>query len=427
MRDEVVSRRRWLADQEFLDLVGATNLIPGPNSTEMAIHVGYRRAGRAGLVAAGAAFIVPAVLIVTALAAVYTRHGATPQAAWLMYGVKPVIMAVVFQALWTLTRTAVKDLLTGAAGAVALVLYFAGTNEIALLIGAGVGVMAIQNVRRMRLAATVGALAGGSAGLARSSTCAGAVAAGVGDTTGKGAAIWARTGIGTEAAVGPGASGAGIAAAGTEAVKGTGAGMGTGAAAAGKGAATGTGATAAAVLTVPFSLSRLFLIFLKIGSVLYGSGYVLLAFLRADFVQRLGWLTEGQLLDAVAIGQFTPGPVFTAATFIGYLLGGLPGAAAATAGIFLPAFFFVAASHPLIPQLRRSPWAGALLDGVNAASLALMAGVSWQLGRAAVVDTVTGALAVAALLALLRFRVNSAWLVAAGAAVGFVARMPAMR
>jgi chromate transporter len=186
-------------------------------------------------------------------------------------------------------------------------------------------------------------------------------------------------------------------------------------------------AGAAAVGSVPFALPRLFLIFLKIGSVLYGSGYVLLAFLRADFIQRLGWLTDRQLLDAVAIGQFTPGPVFTTATFIGYVLGGLPGAAAATVGIFLPAFVLVAASHPLIPRLRRSTWAGALLDGVNVASLALMAGVSWQIGRAAIVDTVTAALAAAALLALLRFRVNSAWLVAAGAAIGFLARMPAVR
>lgn len=369
MRDEVVSRRGWLTDQEFLDLVGATNLIPGPNSTEMAIHVGYRRAGRPGLVAAGAAFIVPAVLIVTALAVAYARYGATQHAAWLMYGVKPVIMAVVFQALWGLTRTAVKDLVTGAAGAVALVLYLAGANEIGLLIGAGLAVMAIQNARRMRLAATAGVLAGVSAGLARASARA------------------------AEAAAGAGASG------------------------------TGAAAAAAAVLTAPFSLSRLFLIFLKIGSVLYGSGYVLLAFLRADFVQRLGWLTEGQLLDAVAIGQFTPGPVFTTATFIGYLLGGLPGAAAATVGIFLPAFFFVAASHPLIPRLRRSPWAGALLDGVNVASLALMAGVSWQLGRAAIVDPLTALLAVAAAAALVRFRVNSAWLVLAGAAVGLLVRM----
>lgn len=362
MRDEVASRRGWLTDQEFLDLVGATNLIPGPNSTEMAIHVGYRRAGRAGLVAAGAAFIVPAVLIVTALAAVYARYGATPQAAWLMYGVKPVIMAVVFQALWALTRTAVKDLLTGGVGAAALVLYFAGTNEIGLLVGAGLAVMAVQNARRMRLAAAAGVLAAVSTNLARASAGAAAAVA-------------------------------------------------------------GAGAAAAAVLTVTFSLSRLFLIFLKIGSVLYGSGYVLLAFLRADFVQRLGWLTEGQLLDAVAIGQFTPGPVFTTATFIGYLLGGLPGAAAATVGIFLPAFFFVAASHPLIPRLRRSPWAGALLDGVNVASLALMAGVSWQLGRAAIVDPLTALLAVAAAAALLRYRINSAWLVLGGAAAGLLVRM----
>ncbi len=349
MRDETVSRRRWVSDQEFLDLVGATNVIPGPNSTEMAIHLGYGRAGWPGLLAAGAAFIMPAMVIVTMLAWVYARYGSTPQATWLLYGVKPVIMAVIAQALWGLGRTAIKDALTGLAGVAALAMYFAGAHEIALLIGVG---LAVSIGRNFGQAAHAVALAGAT-----------------------------TVAVTSAAAVGVTAAGA-----------------------------------------IPFSLSRLFLIFLKIGSVLYGSGYVLLAFLRADFVQRLGWLTDRQLLDAIAIGQFTPGPVFTTATFIGYILGGLPGAVLGTVGIFLPSFVLVALSQPLIPRLRRSVWAGALLDGVNVASLALMAGVSWRLGRAAIVDPTTGGLALLSLVLLVRFRVNSAWLVAGGALVGLAVR-----
>ena len=344
MRDEVVRRRRWMTDQTFLDLVGATNLIPGPNSTEMAIHIGYARAGWRGLVVAGTCFIVPAMVIVMAFAWAYTRYGTVPAAVWLLYGIKPVIIAVVAQALWSLGRTAVRGWLTAATGVVALGLFFAGVNALLLLAAGGLAVMLVANASKLR---------GAAAGFVS-------------------AATWTP---------------------------------------------------AAAILTpVPFAFSTLAFVFLKIGSVLYGSGYVLLAFLRADLVLRLGWLTDRQLLDAVAVGQFTPGPVFTTATFIGYLLGGAPGAAVATAAIFLPAFVFVAASHPFIPRLRRSPWAGALLDGVNVTSLALMAGVTWQLGRVAVTDVTTAVLAVVSAGLLIKYRVNSAWLVVAGAAIG-VARL----
>ncbi len=355
MRDEVVRRRRWLSDQEFLDLLGATNLIPGPNSTEMAMHLGYRRAGWPGLIAGGAAFIVPALVIVMALAAVYVRYGATPQATWLLYGVKPVIIAVVVQAIAGLGRTAVREPLLAGAGAAALWLYFLGIDEIALLVLVGLTVMLWRNVGRSRLRKLV---SGTVAGLAVLAVGAAALAPAV------------------------------------------------------------LAAAAGAAPAVPFTIWRLVLAFLKIGSVLYGSGYVLLAFLRADFVERLGWLTDQQVLEAIAVGQVTPGPVFTTATFVGYVLGGVPAAVAATVAIFLPGFVFVAASHPLIPRLRRSPWAGALLDGVNVASLALMAGVAWTLGRAAITDGLTAALAVAALVLLGRSHVNSAWLVAGGAAVG---------
>ncbi|MDR7536424.1 MAG: chromate efflux transporter [Armatimonadota bacterium] len=359
MREEVVMRRRWLTDQEFLDLLGATNLIPGPNSTEMAIHLGYRRAGWPGLIAGGAAFIVPAMLIVMALAAVYARYGTTPQATWLLYGVKPVIVAIVVQAIGGLARTALRGPLLAGAGVAALALYLSGVNEIALLVLTGLAVMLWRNLRPGRRVGVRVAMLAGAGPLA---------------------------GLGALAAT-----------------------------------AAAVAAPDAAVPAVPFTVGRLVLVFLKIGSVLYGSGYVLLAFLHADFVERLRWLTDRQLLEAVAVGQVTPGPVFTTATFVGYVLGGVPAAVAATVAIFLPGFVFVAASHPVIPRLRRSPWAGALLDGVNVASLALMAGVAWTLGRAAITDGLTAGLAVVTLVVLLRFRLNSAWLVAGGALVGFVA------
>lgn len=349
MREEVVGRRRWMDNQRFLDLLGATNLIPGPNSTEMAIHIGHERAGWRGLIAAGTLFILPAMLIVLCLAWAYQRYGATPEATALMYGVKPVIIAVILQALVALARTAIKNALTAAVGLAALALFFLGANEIALLFGAGLIVMLATNVRR-RLEGGMPSVAALALPLA---------------------------------------------------------------------AANLAGAMQAAA---PISLGQLFLLFLKIGSILYGSGYVLLAFLRADLVERLRWLTDQQLLDAVAIGQFTPGPVFTTATFIGYLIASWPGAIVATVGIFLPSFVFVALSNPLIPRLRSSPWFGALLDGVNVASLALMAGVSWQLARVSLIDGPTVLIALVAGLLLIRYKVNSAWLVLGGGLVGIVLR-----
>jgi chromate transporter len=350
-REEVVKRRRWVTDERFLDLLGMTNLIPGPNSTEMAIHLGYTRAGWPGLVAGGACFVVPAMLIVWALAWAYVRYGALPQVAWLLYGIKPVIIAVVVQAVWGLLRTAVKGPLLAAVGVAVLALYLAGVNEIALLFAGGLAVLIARSVHVGRAAVGAvpfAALLGGPA-----------------------AAI-AQSGVGASA-----------------------------------------------------SLTTLFLTFLKIGSVLYGSGYVLLAFLRSDFVHRLGWLTDQQLLDAVAIGQFTPGPVLTTATFVGYLVGGGPGAVLATVGIFLPGFVFVAASHPLLPRIRASRWTAAILDGVNVAALGLMAGVAWELGRAAIVDAVTAVLAVASAVLLIRFKTSSVWLSLGGGAVGIAYRFVA--
>jgi chromate transporter len=351
MREEVVKRRRWVDEQHFLDLLGAVNLIPGPNSTEMCIHLGYVRAGWPGLVAGGALFILPAMVIVLGLAWSYVRYGATPAATAALYGIKPVIIAVIVQALWGLLRTAVKNVRLAAIGILVLALYLAGVNEIGLLFGGALVAMLLETPWRVRpgvKAAVIGAVGLLSPSLAH------------------------------------------------------------------------------AAAAVSYSVATLFFTFLKIGSVLYGSGYVLLAFLRNDFVNRLGWLTDRQLLDAISVGQFTPGPVLTTATFIGYVVGsqhgdvsaGIQGAVLATLAIFLPAFVFVAATVHVIPRLRKSPWTATLLDGVNVAALGLMAGVTWELGRAALVDPLTLVIAAAAAVALIRFKVNSVWLIVAGAALG---------
>jgi chromate transporter len=348
MEDEVV-RRRWMTHERFLDMLGVCNLIPGPNSTEMAIHIRQLRAGFSGLVGAGACFILPAAAIVMAIAWMYVRYGTMPQAVGLLYGIKPVIIAVVLQALWGLGRTAIKSRLLAAIAIVSFVAALFDVNEMIVLIGGGVVMMAIRAVE---------------------------------DRDAARATLAALPTVATRAS----------------AVK--------------------PAAIAAAVVAVPFSLTTLFLFFLKVGAVLFGSGYVLLAFLRTDLVDRLHWLTQAQLLDAVAVGQVTPGPVFTTATFIGYILGGFRGAVVATLGIFLPSFFFVSISGPLIPHLRRSPLAGAFLDGVNVGAWALMAAVTLFLARAAVVDVVTMMLAVASAFVLIRYRINSAWLVIGGGLIG---------
>jgi chromate transporter len=352
MEEEVVRRRKWLTHQEFLDLLGATNLIPGPNSTELAIHIGHRRAGWPGLIIAGVCFILPAMLIVTAIAWAYVRFGTLPEASALLYGVKPVIIAVVVQALWNLGKSAVKAKLLAAVGIIATAASFCGINELLVLFGCGFALLAIRATDKSKPVALGGF-----------------------------APLFANA---------PGAS-----------------------------ATIATAATATAI-AAPFSLNLMFFFFLKVGAVLFGSGYVLLAFLRADLVERWHWLTESQLLDAIAVGQFTPGPVFTTATFIGYLLSGPTGALVATVGIFLPAFVFVALSAPFIPRLRASPLAGAFLDGVNVASLALMAVVTWQLGASALVDWLTLALAAIAAAVLIRWKINSAWLVLGGAGIGLL-------
>lgn len=342
MHAEVVKRRKWLDDEQFLDLMGATNLIPGPNSTEMAIHIGFQRAGWPGLIVGGTCFIFPAMLIVMGLAWTYVQFGSTPAAGWLLYGIKPVMIAIITTALWDLGQKAVKGALTSAIGLGVFVLYFLQINEIALLLAGGLVAMIGANFHRLRKATLKGT-------------------------------FLPLTALG-----------------------------------------------APALIAVPFSLPLLFFTFLKIGAVLYGSGYVLLAFMRADFVTRLGWLTDQQLIDAIAIGQVTPGPVFTTATFVGYILGGTPGALLATLGIFLPSFIFVVLSNPWIPKIRNSSWVSGLLDGVNVASLGLIAAVTLELGRVSLIDPLTIFIALASMVFLVRFRISSTWLIAGGAIIGLI-------
>ena len=374
MRREAVERRKWLTERAFLDLLGATNLIPGPNSTEMAIHIGYLRAGLPGLIAAGICFIVPAMLLVMGMAWMYLKSGAVPQIGWVLYGIKPVVLALILHAVWGLGRNLLTDAKRKFAFVAVLALYFAGVGEIALLFGTGLlGLVSGWIGQRRKVPEADGVTEGR-------------------DPDGPDRARGAGPGGGMRALVPALAVGA------------------------------GSGVAAGSFAAVPFTLTVLFLKFLKIGSVLYGSGYVLLPFLKSEFVERAGWLTETQVMDAVSVGQFTPGPFFTTATFIGHILGGVPGGLWATLGIFLPAFVFVAISNPWIPRLRNSAALGRLLDGVNAASLALMAGAAWQTGRASVMDGTTAALAAVALWLLFRSRIPATWLIAGGAAIGVLAR-----
>jgi len=324
LQHEVVERRGWISQAEFLDHLGASNLIPGPTSTELVIHVGRKRAGWPGLLLAGTCFILPAALMVGVIAWAYVQYGKLPAVAGLLYAVKPVVIAIILQALWKLGRTAVKSACLAAVGVIALGLAGLGVRPLAVLAaGAGLSVIAAVVMRREKQAAGV-------------------------------------VGFFSKASF----------------------------------------LLAGSVATIGFW--PILLVFTKIGAMVFGSGYVLLAFLRADLVEQLGWLTQQQILDAVAVGQVTPGPVFTTATFLGYLLDGTPGAIAATVGIFIPAFIFVALSAPFIPKIRASKLASAALDGINVASLTLMAVVAWQLGQSALVDQTTIAVALVSAVGIVR-------------------------
>jgi chromate transporter len=359
MEEEVVNRRKWLTREHFLDLVGATNLIPGPNSTEMAIHVGYIRGGLAGLVAAGLSFILPAVIITGALAWVYTEFGKLPQAENLLFGMKPVVISIILLAVVRLGKTAAKTAALTTIGSAVAVASLAGINEVlSLLLGgvAGIVLYALRKKTHKNFTGWFVTLSLQAPDLL---------------TGGKATAVTA------------------VAAAGIAGV----------------------------------SLWKLGWFFLKIGSVLYGSGYVLIAFLEGGLVEDYGWLTHQQLLDAVAIGQFTPGPVLSTATFVGYIVSGVPGALVATAAIFLPSFLFVLILNPLIPRLRKSGTMSAFLDAINISAIGLMASVVISLAGQTLSDWRAVAIAVTAAIAGLRFKIGSAWLVTCGAAAGWILRL----
>jgi len=349
---EIVRKRQWVTRQQFLDMLGAANLIPGPTSTEMAINVGYIRAGWPGLCVAGASFILPAALITGAFAWTYVRFGSLPQAVSVLIGIKPAVVAVIAIAIWRLGKTAVKDAGLGMLGALALAGFFIGLNTILILFGGGaLGMLVRQSVKAATAAVFVPPVHG----------------------------RWGWRIVG---------------------------------------AATAT--SLASTIVTPPSTWRIALFFLKVGAVLYGGGYVLLAFLEQGLVQQHVWLTRQQLLDAIAIGQFTPGPVLSTATFIGYILGGVPGAAVATVGIFLPSFFYVALLAPVLFRLRQSPWIAAFLDSVNVCAVALMAGVTFRLGADALRTWQSWLIAIVSLAVLVRWRISPAWIVLGGGIAGLL-------
>jgi chromate transporter len=355
MQREFVEDRKWLSNDEFVDLLGTVNLIPGPNSTQMAMFIGKMKAGWRGLFLAGLCFILPAALIVTGCAWTYVKFGSSPNTQNLLYGVKPVIIAIVAQATWNLLKVTVKNVSVGVIGAAGVGLALAGLSPLAIVFGSGACSVLVQRVRTkqkqdLRPLAGLAALIASFVILAM---------------------FLGRGELGR----------------------------------------------------IPFGVGALFLFFLKVGSVLYGSGYSLLAYLNYDLVTRWGWLTKDQLLNAVAVGQFTPGPVFTTATFIGFILGGPAGAIAATVGIFLPSFIFIALSDKLVPKANSPGVVRTFLDGVNVASLAIMAVVALKLSQDALRDWLTVSIAVASLLLLVRYRINSAWLIAGGAAISLIGRL----
>ncbi len=363
IEEEIVHKRQWVTRQQFLDMLGAANLIPGPTSTEMAINVGFVRAGWAGLCVAGACFIFPAALITAVFAWAYVRFGTQAQAVSVLAGVKAAVIALIAIAIWRLGKTAVKDAGLAGLGVIALAAFFVGVNPIAILFGGGLLGMLARRITKLR-GFTASILV---PMIPRRSFV----------QQGRMLALWMR----------------------------------------------GFGAVALAttgLATARPSIGNIALFFLKVGAVLYGGGYVLLAFLEQGLVRQHAWLTQQQLLDAVAIGQFTPGPVLSTATFIGYILGGVPGAAVATVGIFLPSFFYVSLLAPVLFRLRQSSWMAAFLDSVNVCAVALMAGVTLRLAADALRGWTAWAIALVSLAVLLRWKVSPAWIVFGGGIAGLM-------
>ena len=354
MEDEIVERRGWIDRQHFLDLIGATNLIPGPNSTEMTMHVGYERAGWPGLLTAGGCFILPAALLTGTLGWLYAQYGTMPQVEPFLAGIKPAVMAVILGALWRLGKKALKGWpLVPVGVGVALALALGVSEIVALLVGGGLGMLWLIGYDRLR--------------------------------TGEG---W-RASLLLPLLASPFAPRL-------------------------------LAWMQAATEQEQVSLWKLFLFFLKVGAILYGSGYVLIAFLEGDLVEGYGWLSEQQLLDAIAIGQFTPGPVLTTATFIGVVLAGWQGGVVATLGIFLPAFVFVGILNPIVPRLRESVWTAAFLDAVNVSAVALMLVVTVELGIGVLTSWIPWVIFGLAVIAAFRFKLNAAYLVLGGAVLGWL-------
>ncbi|NQV72599.1 chromate efflux transporter [bacterium] len=356
MEDEFVTRRKWIDRQHFLDLIGATNLIPGPNSTEMTMHVGYERAGLPGMFTAGASFILPAVLITGLLGWLYVEYGTIPAVEPFLFGIKPAVLAVILGAVWKLGQKAVTHWSLALIGFLVVASVLAGMPEIwALLVGGIMGALWLRSFRKV------------SSNTARRIV-----------------PILFTKSFGQTS-----------------------------------GAAIATGSVVAGTVA-SVSLWKLFFFFLKIGSILYGSGYVLVSFLEGGLVQDLGWLTQAQLLDAIAIGQFTPGPVLSTATFIGYTLEGIPGALVATLGIFLPSFLFVLILNPIIPKLRDSLWMSVFLDAVNVASVGLILATMVSLSISTLVSWPAVCIAVLACVAVFRYKLSPVWLVLGAAVLGWL-------
>lgn len=344
MRQEYVLRRKWLDEDEFLDLMGISNLIPGPNATELAIHIGFKHAGWLGLVMAGVCYILPAMLIVLGFAWVYQNFGSLPSLEGVLYGIKPVVIAILLHALWGMLKTRLRLSLGLGISMAVLAAYLFGVGPLPLLLGSGLLLGSISFIKDNDSSpARFGAFLSFLLFLPR---------------------LMASE--------------------------------------------------------VKFSVLRLFWVFLKAGALMYGSGYVLLAFIQKDLVEKLGWLTQGQFLDAIAVGQITPGPLATTATFVGFITGGLPGAFLATLAMFLPGFIFVAITHPFLYKLRESKIGSGFLDGVIYASLGLWAGVTWEIIGAALVDPITVVITLISLIMLFVFGSGAPWLILAGGLVGWL-------
>ncbi len=341
MENEMVKKRQWLSEQHFLDLMGATNLIPGPNSTEMAIHIGRKKAGRKGLIVAGVCFILPAVIITLCFAWLYKQYGQIPRLQPFIYGIKPAIIAIILAAIYPLAKRSLKTIELGIIGLISLVLSLIGFNVIYVMFGSGFIVMALAAIRNNKVRSLKSIFPFMFLQISNS--------------------------------------------------------------------------TFISALNL-----KLFLSFLKIGAILYGSGYVLFAFLDAELIHQ-GLLSKQQLIDAIAVGQFTPGPVFSAVTFIGYQINGLTGAAVSTIGIFLPSFVFVALFNPLVKKMRNSQLFSAFLDAVNIASIAIIIAVCYQLGKDAITDWRSIIIAAVSLVLTFGFRkINTALVVLGGSLGGFL-------